>query len=568
MSALRNALGLLALLGVLATGCGPARSTATPVPETGTPIAQAAGDTPLPPVATSTPPAATETPIRPTATPVSPTATPAPPTPTTPPTLTPTAPPTPTVVATSGLPRFAPRACRAPIPPGYEATCGDLFVPEDRSQPDGRTVRMHVAIFHSQDPNPAPDPVIYLTGGGGVDTFTVLPWFLPAFGDAILEHRDLIFFNQRGMQRNDPQLKCPGFPELLQRLAAPAADGAYIDRQERESQQAAFFAACYESLVAQGIKLETYDSVTSAADANDLRIALGYDEVNYYGSSYGTLLGLLLMRDHPEGARSVVLDSVFPPEASYLNEYGRNAYDTFRLLFDGCIEDPECNEQHPDLETKLLEAVDSLNANPRTATWEGVLDVMYNGEALIDVVYHYLYIGEPEIAIEAIEGASAGDFSVADATAPSIMDLGSHYIQWGFYRNRDCREEAPFSSFEAYYALMEGVPHQIVENYKPSLVLGLCEGWKVEPADPIENEAVVSDVPVLVVSGELDPITPPRWARAAAEHLSNSLFYVFPGFSHGVTRKSPCALELMLRFFDDPTREPDLPCLDDLIGPE
>ena len=568
MSALRRALGLFALLGVLAAGCGPAGSTTTPVPGTGTSIAQAASDTPLPPVAISTPPAATGTPIRPTAAPASPTATSAPPTPTPSPELTPTATSTPTAVPTISLPRFVPRPCRASIPPGYVTTCGDLFVPEDRNQPDGRTARIHVAIFHSRDPNPAPDPVVYLTGGGGVDTFTYLPWFLPAFGDAILEHRDLIFFNQRGMQHNDPQLQCPGLPELLQRLAAPGADGEYIDRQERESQQAAFFAACYADLVAQGIKLETYDSVTSAADAGDLRIALGYDEVNYYGSSYGTLLGLLLMRDHPEGARSVVLDSVFPPEASYLNEYGRNAYDTFRLLFDGCIEDPKCNEQHPDLETKLLEAVESLNANPRTATWEGVLDVMYNGEAFIDVVYHYLYIGEPEIAIEAIEGASAGDFSVADATAPSIMDLGSHYIQWGFYRNRDCREEAPFSSFEAYYALMEGVPYQIVENYKPSLVLGLCEGWKVEPADPIENEPVVSDVPVLVVSGELDPITPPRWARAAAEHLNNSLFYVFPGFSHGVTRKSACALELMLRFFDDPTQEPALPCLDDLIEPE
>ena len=565
MSAGRRVLGLLALLGILASGCGPGGSTPTPVPETSTAIAQAASDTPPPPVATSERPAAPGTPIRPTATS---TVTPAPPTPSPSSEPTPTATSTPTAAPTKGLTRFVPRVCRAPIPPGYVTTCGDLFVPEDRSQPDGRTVRIHVAIFHSRDPNPAPDPVIYLTGGGGVDTFSVLPWFLPAFGDAILEHRDLIFFNQRGMQHNDPQLKCPGFPELLQRLAAPGADGEYIDRQERESQQAAFFATCYADLIAQGIKLETYDSVTSAADADDLRIALGYDEVNYYGSSYGTLLGLLLMRDHPEGARSVVLDSVFPPEASYLNEHGRNAYDTFRLLFDGCIEDPQCNEQHPDLETKLLEAVESLNANPRTATWEGVLDVMYNGEAFIDVVYHYLYIGEPETAIEAIEGANAGDFSVADATAPSIMDLGSHYIQWGFYRNRDCPEEAPFSSFEAYYALVEDVPYQIVENYKPSLVLGLCEAWKVEPADPIENKAVVSDVPVLVVSGELDPITPPRWARAAAKHLSNSLFYVFPGFSHGVTRRSPCALELMLRFFDDPTGEPDLPCIDDLIGPE
>jgi hypothetical protein len=97
---------------------------------------------------------------------------------------------------------------------------------------------------------------------------------------------------------------------------------------------------------------------------------------------------------------------------------------------------------------------------------------------------------------------------------------------------------------------------------KPSLILGLCEGWTVEPAAPVENQAVVSDVPALVLSGEIDPITPPRWARGAAEHLSNSYFYVFPGHGHGVTRKSECALDMMLQFFDDPTQEPDSSCID------
>jgi len=254
----------------------------------------------------------TATPIPPTATSIPSTATPVPP----------------TAVAPENLATFAPGECRFTALPGYEVECGDLHVLEDRSRPEGRRVRMHVAIVRSPNPNPAPDPVIYLTGGGGVDTFVYLGWFLSVFGDAILETRDLIFFNQRGMQRGDPQLPCPGYPELLRRLAAPGPNGERIGREEREAQQIAFFADCHADLVAQGIPLELYDSATSAADANELRIALGYDQVNYYGSSYGTLLGLLVMRDHPQGARSVVLDSVFPPEAIYYQEFGRNAYDT------------------------------------------------------------------------------------------------------------------------------------------------------------------------------------------------------------------------------------------------
>jgi pimeloyl-ACP methyl ester carboxylesterase len=484
-----------------------------------------------------------------------------------PPTAAPEPTPTPTTVASEYSAYFEPGQCRAALPSGYEAQCGDLYVPEDRSQPEGRIVRMHVAIFRSRNPNPAPDPVIYLTGGGGVDTFDYLPWFLPAFGDAILQSRDLIFFNQRGMHHNDPELPCPGYPELLQRLAAPGPNGEYIDRQEREAQQIAFFADCYVDLVAQGIKLEMYDSVTSAADANDLRVVLGYDQVNYYGSSYGTLLGLLLMRDHPQGARSVVLDSVVSPDVMFYEEYGLNAYDTFRQLFDGCVADPQCSQQHPDLEGTFYQVVDYLNANPRTTTWNDAQEVMYDGGAFINVIYIYPYIGEPELAIEAIERASAGDFSMADNIVPMTMDLNSYQIQWGFYRNKDCREEAPFSSYEGYYALMEGLPPQLVEHYKPSLELGLCEGWEVEPADPIENEPVVSDVPALVVSGELDPITPVRWARGAAENLSNSFFYVFPGLGHGVTRESACALDMMLQFFDDPTTEPDASCIDEQAEP-
>jgi pimeloyl-ACP methyl ester carboxylesterase len=459
------------------------------------------------------------------------------------------------------MPRFEAAGCQFEEPPGYQFDCGFLTVPEDRTQPSGRMVRLHVAITRSSRTNPVPDPVLYLTGGGGVDTFDYLPWFLTTFGDAILRDRDLIFFNQRGMHHNDPQLRCPGLPELLQRLAAPGPKGESMDRQEREAQQAAFFANCHADLVAQGIQLEMYDSAASAADADDLRAALGYDQVNYYGSSYGTLLGLLVMRDHPQGARSIVLDSVVPPEADYYIEFGRNAYDTFRTLFDGCAADPQCSRQHPNLEGKFLQVVDQLNANPRTTTWQGSQEVMYDGGTFIDVIYLFPYIGQPEMAIEAIEAASRGDFSIADDWAPQTMDLDSYQIRWGFYRNRECREEVPFYSYDDYYALMEGLPPQVVAHYEPSLVMGLCAAWPVEPAAAIENEPVVSDLPALVLSGELDPITPPRWARQAVGHLRNSYYYTFPGYGHGVTRKSACARSMMLQFLDDPSQAPDATCI-------
>jgi pimeloyl-ACP methyl ester carboxylesterase len=432
---------------------------------------------------------------------------------------------------------------------------------ENREQPSG-WARLHVAIFRSPNPNPAPDPVIYLTGGPGADTFEALDYYLQIFGDAILAKRDLIFFNQRGLPHGEPQLACPGYAELLHELAAPGPGKRYIDRTQREARQIEFLATCYQELTARGIPLEMYNSAASAADADDLRAALGYAQVNYFGTSYGALLGSLILRDHPAGVRSVVLDSVLPPDALVFEERGFNAYEALRRLFDGCAADPQCDEQHPYLQEKLLAVVDQLNFSPRTAPWGDEQEIMYNGGDLLDVIYAQLYYGDPGAAIDVIEQTSAGDFSTLDSLALARIMFNQAGVQIGFHYNIACREGAALSSYEGYYERVDGLPTQIVEHYKPSLYLGLCQRWGVEPADPVERELAVSDAPVLLFSGALDPASPPRWTRRTAYNLSNSFFYVFPSFGHGVVGANECALGMMLQFLDDPTNAPDSSCMD------
>jgi pimeloyl-ACP methyl ester carboxylesterase len=167
-------------------------------------------------------------------------------------------------------------------------------VPEDRSQPKGRQVRLPVVVFRTGNPTPKPDPVIYLAGGGGFNLMPIVPFYMQIFGDAILRSRDLIMYNQRGAPLGEPVLQCPGYGSLLYRLAQ---DGD-LSREERMAQKITFLAECYDDLVGQGIDLEMYNSTTNAADANDLRIALGCQQANYYDTSYGTTLGLALIRDH------------------------------------------------------------------------------------------------------------------------------------------------------------------------------------------------------------------------------------------------------------------------------
>jgi pimeloyl-ACP methyl ester carboxylesterase len=130
-------------------------------------------------------------------------------------------------------------------------------------------------------------------------------------------------------------------------------------------EHAEYLADCERELVKRGIDLALYNSATNAADARDVRIALGYDEANYYGTSYGTRLGLALIRDHPDGVRSIILDSVYPPEVGYYTEYATTLHRAFTALFSGCADDTSCANRYPTLEADFYRTVDRLNAEPQ-----------------------------------------------------------------------------------------------------------------------------------------------------------------------------------------------------------
>jgi pimeloyl-ACP methyl ester carboxylesterase len=256
-------------------------------------------------------------------------------------TLAQATPPPPTATApqrTSYEPVFEKARCKPSFPPGYDIECGYLVVPEDRSQPDTRTVHLHVAIFHSENPDPAPDPVIHLVGGPGVSLLDASRFYLQAGGDRILDSRDYILFNQRGTRYAGPSLECPGQLQFGLELAEQQ-----LNWQEREAREIEFLLECQEFLLDEGTNLAAYNSVENAADVADLRRALGYDQVNLYGISYGTKLALEIMRDHPEGIRSVILDSVYPLQVDINQEIASSAHRAFTTLFEGCASDAGCN---------------------------------------------------------------------------------------------------------------------------------------------------------------------------------------------------------------------------------
>jgi pimeloyl-ACP methyl ester carboxylesterase len=453
---------------------------------------------------------------------------------------------------------------------GYDLVCGYLIVPEDRSQPEGTQVKLPLVIFHTQSSNPKPDPVIYLTPGGGFNLMPILSFYMQFFGDAILRDRDFIVYNQRGAPLSEPSLGCPGYGNLLYNLARKSD----LSKEERMTQKVTFLRNCRDDLVKQGINLEMYSSTTNAADANDLRIALGFEHANYYGSSYGTTLGLALIRDHPEGVRSIILDSVQPPQVASNSERAPNAYRAFVKLFEACAADDYCNQTYPELEATFYQVIDNLNANSVTTTAPG-FEVSYGGGVFSEAIYSMMVSAQAESAPRAIYAAAEGDFHYVDPYIPDILNAvspsGLDTISAGVFYSLACREEVPFDSYENALALATDLPPAIADHYLFHFAFWqftLCEAWEIKAGDPVVNEPVISDVPALIYAGQFDPITPSAWGQLAAETLSNSFFYELPNLGHGVMDSDRCALVIGLQFLDDPLTEPDASCMDDLSGPD
>ena len=241
-----------------------------------------------------------------------------------------------------------------------------------------------MAIFKSHTVGDA--PTTHFPGGW--------PWFVRSrnFGPRVsgslaqdlTAGRDFVMFDQRGVGFSQPSLYCEELRDLFYQTIGtnPTRD------QEIEDQVAAAF-ACRDRLVASGIDLAAYDTTASAADVNDIILALGYGQVDVWGLSYGTRLGLAVARDFPEIVHSLVLDSALPPSVNQLVDVAANAERAFRVLFDGCAADAACSSAYPDLETEFYDLVAVLNDTPATYHAQHprtgvVYSVVLTGDRLIE----------------------------------------------------------------------------------------------------------------------------------------------------------------------------------------
>jgi pimeloyl-ACP methyl ester carboxylesterase len=462
------------------------------------------------------------------------------------------------------VPRFEPSNCSFTPPGNAHPECGYLVVPEDRGDPNSDTIRLAVAVFKSDSPNPKPDPVIYFEGGPGGSTLEQIQFSFGSILAPYLVDRDVIAFDQRGVGLSQPALDCQELIDLTY---------ATLDqRQSIEEEIQAYTGAveaCGARLTREGVNLQAYNTAESAADVNDLRQVLGYEQLNLFGISYGTRLALTVMRDFPQAVRSVIIDSVVPLQGSGFDP-GQTADRALTELFNACAGDEACNSLYPDLETVFYDLADSLNASPVSLNVPDMrtgnsLEVLVDGNDFVGLVFQAMYVDSLiEQLPEVIYAARDGDLSFfSNILLLQLFQLTA--ISNGMYFAVNCNEEYPFDTAESIQAKLDTLPEGLQGFARESMIdpstLGLCQALGTRTPDPIENQPVVSDIPTLVVSGQFDPITPPDNGREVAATLSRSFFYEFPGLTHGVIPAGSCPTSIALQFFDNPTTAPDTSCI-------
>jgi len=470
---------------------------------------------------------------------------------------------------------FQPTACRFALPedvePGKDVDCGYLSVPERRDVPlaDTRLIQLAVAIFHPPAGAEHTDPVIFLSGGPGASALEMVRYDFDLFSEmAFTNGRDLIVFDQRGIGVSRPALDCPDYVRLARDLLDREVAGRVLTDPQIAELLLDTIATCRDTLL-QVADLSAYNSLESALDVRDLRLALGYERVNLWGGSYGTRLALEVMRQDPQGLRSVILDSVYPPDVDLYAEGPANLERALDKLFSSCAANPVCSQAYPDLESLFYETVQRLDENPIQAElidpFTGAhYPAWMNGDILVGMTFRLLYNSRIRYLLPAyIDDASRNDFSAFNLMRGILigrMDLSS----LGMSLSVQCHEELSFSSQELVQSRLSGHP-ELAGIYENSLIgpfmFEVCQDWPAGKADPSANQPVYSDVPTLLMSGEFDPITPPAWGRKAAQTLSRAYYFEYPGIGHGASLIQGCPQDMAIAFLAQPETVPDDTCI-------
>jgi len=433
------------------------------------------------------------------------------------------------LAALSLLPGSAAAADDSPIPltncdlnlPGTTwtapARCGWFDVPENPGAPDGRQVRLRVAVVPAARKGAQADPLFLLSGGPGsaaTESYVMLQWVLAK----IREQRDIVLIDQRGTGQSSP-LDCPRGTEDS------------LDEEPDPSTVRKLLLNCVE---AQQGDPRYYTSTLAVGDFDAVRDALGYQQVNLLGMSYGTRTAQLYYRHHPQRVRSMILDGVVPMELNLGAEHAEMLDRSLQGLLAECAADADCGTRFP----VEMDAVRKLVASLRDAPQQ--LDIIepqtgkrksltVTGDVLAAAIRFLSYDSASQATLPLLLHEAIAEHRLDRLTAQAMMIVGnlSEMISTGMELTVTCSEDHPFMvAADSATAILGNSMLQRLDL--------ACDVWPHIAVDRAFHEPVGGEVPVLLLSGSRDPVTPPSYAEQVAGHFPNHANLVGRGLGHGV----------------------------------
>jgi pimeloyl-ACP methyl ester carboxylesterase len=420
-------------------------------------------------------------------------------------------------------PAISLKPCEVRNIPG-PAKCGTFEVFENRAARKGRKISINVLVLPATGNKREPDPFFYFAGGPGSAATEDAPGIAQAFAK-IREHRDLVFVDQRGTGQSHP------------------LDCTFFDARDPQSYFGQFFPPeqvrqCRSDLETKA-ELTLYTTTIAMDDIDDVRAALGYDKINLFGASYGTRAAMVYLRQHPKRVRTVMLNGVSPTNMHLPGDYPLQTERALQGVLAECAADEACNKAFPNIKSETRAVLDRLIKGPVNVEFQlpgvpGAIKVSMSRNLAAEAIRYMLYnpggaAQVPLVLHQAAEGKFAPLAQIALRFRRTLVATGSN----GMYLTVTCAEDVPWVK-RSEDESKEFALNTFLGDYRLQQQREACALWPRAKVDSDYFKPVRSDLPVLIFTGEWDPVTPPANGDFVARSLPNSLHVVVPHGAHGL----------------------------------
>ena len=425
---------------------------------------------------------------------------------------------------TAGAQDLALEECRinaGPGFPGIKARCGTLLRPVNPADSDSPRIELRVAVVPALNLSPETDPIVPIAGGPGQGSIEFYATMAGAF-EPLRRDRDILLVDQRGTGGSS-------------RMDCPIDDDAILFETEFSLDDTLEFIA--ECLVELPHDPRYFTTSVAVTDLEAVRVALGYSSLNLYGVSYGTRVAQHFARRYPDSTRTVVIDGVVPPQIALGPEIATESQKAVDNILARCAADPDCSNRFPDIEATFARViavlrdapVDIVVPHPNT----GRMERLSFGESQFAGAVRLLAYNPATMALLPLFIHEAGEGNWVPLGAQFMMTAlaMSDAIALGMHNAVMCTEDIPF--LDKTTIDYDGIEASYMGSFQLETLEAICASWPTGPIDSEFKAPVATDLPFLLLSGDADPITPPRYAELAAVDLSNAMHLIGKHQGHG-----------------------------------